>query len=100
LCQVSLLHGDQQALLIVSGEIDLDTVQTLRDALHLASLASASVLVDLDNVTYIGAAGLDALVAADHERRSAGCRLQVHTTNSFILKLLTVTGLGHFTPPA
>ena len=99
-CRVTLLFSDRQALLVVSGDIDLDTVQTLRDALRSATMSSVHVLVDLDNVTFIGASGLDALVAANRGCQSGGCRLQVVTTNPFTLKLLALTGLTHLTLPA
>jgi anti-anti-sigma factor len=99
-CRVTLLYSDSQALLVVSGDIDLDTVQTLRDALCMATSECSHVLVDLDNVTFIGAAGLDALVAAKRACQPTRCRLQVVTTNPFTLKLLTLTGLRHLTPSA
>ena len=92
---VSLICADRQALLIVGGEIDLHTVQTLREGLREATTLCFQVLVDLDNVTFIGAAGLNALVAADNRGKSAESRLQVLTTNPFTLKMMTVTGLRH-----
>jgi anti-anti-sigma factor len=99
-CRVTLLQSDEQAFLIVSGDIDLDTVETLSRALRSATMACVHVLVDLDNVTFIGASGLDALVVANRGCQSTGCRLQVVTTNPFTLKLLALTGLGHLTLPA
>lgn len=99
-CRVSLLYSDSHALLVVSGDIDLETVRTLRDALRMATSACSHVLVDLDNVTFIGAAGLDALVAANRACQPRRCRLKVVTTNPFTLKLLTLTGLRHLTPSA
>jgi anti-anti-sigma factor len=94
-CRVTLLRDDDQALLIVGGEIDIHTVQTLRDALREATILRVRVLVDLDNVTFIGAAGFDALVAANRVCQSAGGRLQVVTTNRFTLRLLSLAELSH-----
>jgi anti-anti-sigma factor len=99
-CRVTSLVSDHQALIIVGGEIDLHTVQRLRDALHEATAVCAHVLVDLDNVTFIGAAGLDALVGANAGCQSSGCRLRVVTTNPFSLRLMSLTGLGHLTMSA
>ena len=96
-CRVTLVHSDEQGFLIVSGEIDIQTVETLRDALSEATSLCAHVLVNLDNVTFIGAAGLGALVGADQASRLAGGRVQVRTTNPFTLRLLTLTGLRHLT---
>ena len=99
-CRVTLLQDDDQASLIVGGEIDIHTVQTLRDALREATILCVRVLVDLNSVTFIGAAGLGALVGADQACRLAGGRVQVRTTNPFTLRLLTLTGLRHLTTPA
>ena len=96
-CRVSFLLSDHQALLVVGGEIDVHTVQPLREALHEATALCAHVLVDLDNVTFIGATGLDALAVANASCQSSGCRLRVVTTNPFSLRLLSLTGLRHLT---
>jgi anti-anti-sigma factor len=84
-------------LLIVGGEIDVHTVRTLRVALREATILCVRVVVDLDSVTFIGAAGLSALVAADQACRLAGGRVRVCTTNQFTRRLLTLTGLSHLT---
>jgi anti-anti-sigma factor len=96
-CRVTLLRSDHESLLIVSGEIDIETVPTLRHALREATMRSVHVHVDLDNVTFIGAAGLNALLVANRGCQSAGCRLQVHTTDEFVHKLLALTGLRFLT---
>ena len=96
-CRVTVLRSDQQVLLIVGGEIDLHTVQPLLDGLNEATTLASHVLVDLDNVTFIGAVGIDALAAASARCHSSGCRLRVVTTNPFPLRLLSLTGLRHLT---
>jgi anti-sigma B factor antagonist len=95
LCHVTLLRCNGQALLVVGGEIDLGTVQTLRNALREATAQSRLVVVELSNVSFIGAAGLDALVGAHQTCQLAGGRLRVRTTNRFISRLLSVAGLTH-----
>jgi anti-anti-sigma factor len=99
-CRVTLLRDDDQALLIVGGEIDIHTVQTLRDALRQATLLRGRILVDLDNVTFIGAAGFDALAATNRVCQSAAGRLQVVTTNRFTLRFLSLVELKHLAAEA
>jgi anti-anti-sigma factor len=94
-CRLTLLRCNGESLLIVGGEIDLATVQTLQDALREATALSRLVVVELSNVTFMAAAGLDALVAAHQACQQAGGRVRVHTTNRLTLRLLTVAGLRH-----
>ena len=52
------------AIITVTGEIDIATVAGLRDRLFTLADTSRSVIIDLDQVSFIDAAGLGALVGA------------------------------------
>jgi anti-sigma B factor antagonist len=75
------VHGfvDQQAVLHVSGEIDLATVPLFRD--HLTRLVDAHprtvVVVDLDGVTALDDTGLGMLLGAAGRARQLGGDLVV-----------------------
>ncbi|MEV8100114.1 STAS domain-containing protein [Kitasatospora sp. NPDC085879] len=64
------------ALVGASGEIDLDTVPSLRRALAAALEAHREVVRDLSEVTFMDCAGMGALVRARNQcrpvRRSPG----------------------------
>ena len=92
---MTLLHCNGHTLLIVGGEIDLDTVHTLRAAIREATTQSRLVIVELSNVTFIGAAGLGALVGAHQTCRRVGIRMRLRTTNRQQLRLLSIAGLTH-----
>jgi anti-sigma B factor antagonist len=59
------------AVVVASGEIDVATAPTLREALLTASRASARVVLDLTGVTFLDSSGLAVLIQAlksgDHE---------------------------------
>jgi anti-sigma B factor antagonist len=82
---------------IVGGEIDCRTAPELRDAL-LAVLdrpdVSGDVLVDLSDVTYLGAAGLRALTVARRAADDAGrvLRLRCGAARA-VNRPLQITGL-------
>jgi anti-sigma B factor antagonist len=81
-------------LAIPSGEADLFTVPDLRRALRRASASGRSrLIVDLDQLTFMDASALSALVEARLRISSTGGTFQVrsHTRNR---RLLLLTGLG------
>ena len=65
------------AVITVTGEVDIATVAGLRDRLFTLADTSRSVIVDLDQVSFIDAAGLGALVGAASRADIHGASLQV-----------------------
>jgi anti-anti-sigma factor len=95
-CSVRTFHQTSHTMVKVSGEIDLYTVDPLLRAMReLNGANEGRVIVDLDDVSFIGATGLDALVAAHNACDRAGGHLEVRTSRPSTLRLLTVTGLTH-----
>ena len=94
-----LLHIDSAVrdnghLLTLTGEIDLDTVDLLRDAVTGALHSEpGDLVIDLNEVSYIDSAGLGVLVGtynrlADHQRS-----LTVRCSRPQVLRLFAITGL-------
>ena len=94
-----LLHIDSAMrdnghLLTVTGEIDLDTADLLRDAVTSALQSEpGDLVIDLNEVSYIDSAGLGVLVGtynrlADHQRS-----LTVRCSRPQVLRLFAITGL-------
>ncbi|MCX4804555.1 STAS domain-containing protein [Streptomyces sp. NBC_01214] len=77
---------------VVSGEIDFDNATFLRRAL-LAALVShrATLLVDLERVTFCDCAGLNALLTARHTALRAGRTLYITAAGRRVERLLTLT---------
>lgn len=81
------------AVITVTGEVDIATVAGLRERLFTLADTSRSVIVDLDQVSFIDAAGLGALVGAAHRADIHGASLQVVCDRPQTRELLRLAGL-------
>ena len=82
----------------VTGEIDVDTAPALREAVRAAIVRTAgeACVVDLTEVTFLGSAGLAALVTAARvaQARHEPLRIVVDS-NRPVIRPIVVTGLDH-----
>jgi anti-sigma B factor antagonist len=95
-CSVRTRRGPSHTTLKVTGEIDIHTVDSLQGALaKLNGSSHGRVVVDIDNVAFLGASALNALVAGHVACQEAGGQLEVRTTRPAALRLFSLTGLTH-----
>jgi anti-anti-sigma factor len=82
-------------VLRVDGEIDLATVDVLRDGLTDALAQNVPlVVVDLEAVGFLGSVGLSALIGAHEKATQSGCRLVVAVSATRpAMRTIHVTGL-------
>jgi anti-sigma B factor antagonist len=73
---IRVRHEPEYALVTLTGEIDFSVVTSLRERLFTLAGAGHPVLVDMDRVTFIDAAGLGVLAGA--ARRAAVHGVSVH----------------------
>lgn len=86
---------DGWTVIAASGEIDVATAAELRDQLtRLIADDHRQLVVDLEGVDFIDSTGLGVLVGAVRRARSADGDLRLVCTNSRLLKVFDVTGLG------
>ncbi|MCX4545448.1 STAS domain-containing protein [Streptomyces sp. NBC_01565] len=92
--------GTGGALVVVVGEIDLDSAAEIRDVLISALSAAPRVTVDLAAVTFCDCAGLNALLRARLEAGAAGAgrRLRIHGMSPQVARLLDLTGTRPYFP--
>jgi anti-sigma B factor antagonist len=81
----------------VAGEIDLLTAPALAERLAaaLADDTPLIVVVDLQQVDFLAAAGLSVLVAAHWHARQQHTTLHIVATTHPVCRVLRVTGLDH-----
>jgi anti-sigma B factor antagonist len=84
---------DGIAVITVTGEVDIATVAGFRDRLFTLADTSRSVIVDLDQVSFIDATGLGALVGAAHRADIHGASLQVVCDRPQTWELFRLAGL-------
>lgn len=79
----------------LDGELDSSTCGRLDAVLAEVLLPSMLVVIDLDDLTFVGSVGLSALIAATEraDRTGAALRLVVAADNRVVGRPLEVTGL-------
>src|SRR5579862_5952037 len=81
--------GPQGAVVVrVSGEIDIATAGSAREALDEVVRLGRDVLVDLGEVTFMGAAGLGALVHARDALEGDGHKLTLCRPSALVGRVL------------
>ena len=81
------------ATLTVHGEIDLDTIGLLSDALAGVT-SSAQVEIDLADVSYMDSGGLRSLLTAKSDIEQRGGRLRVTTASRMVDRLFEIAGVA------
>ena len=96
--QVRLQGG--YTVITVAGEVDIATAPQLGH--HLAALAGSGrpVIADLDQVSFIDAAGLRVLSAAARQAAAAGGSLHVVSGRYQVRRVFALTGLDRQIPLA
>ena len=80
-------------IVAVTGEIDIATVTRLRERLFELAASGRTLVVDLDQVSFIDSAGLAALVGAARRAAAHGASLQVVCARPRIRQLFRLMGL-------
>ncbi|WP_340684101.1 STAS domain-containing protein [Amycolatopsis coloradensis] len=88
-------HGDQ-LVIAVAGEIDVSSVGVLHRALR-QEMPSVTVL-DLSEVTFLGAAGLGAIAGAAERAKSERKRLGLVVKSHVVSRALRIVGMDTFIP--
>ena len=83
-----------EAVLVLTGEIDIATAGNLREAAERTIASPAARLVlDFAGVTFCDSQGLCALIALNRDVKAAGSRLIFINVGEFMGRLLDITGL-------
>lgn len=86
-------RGDA-AVLVVHGELDLSTVEILRDVLHSEESRAKIVVLDLRELDFIDSSGLSLIVSEQQRAREDGFRFAVAVGGApAVQRLFELTGL-------
>ena len=87
------VHG--WTVVAAAGEIDVAAAPMLRERLvDLIGEGAHQVVLDLENVDFIDSTGLGVLVGAVRRARAEDGDLRIVCTNSRLLRIFDITGLG------
>lgn len=85
---------DKQAVIEVGGEVDMVTSPHLRSAvLDQFAAGTELVVLDLDDVTFLGTSGLAVLIEMREAAHAAGVELRLVCTARRVLRPLSIAGL-------
>ncbi len=92
---IEITDAGEYRVLKPTGDLDVYTVGSLRDALgRMIEDGTPRVVVDLDAVPFMDSSGLGALMGGVRRLREAGGDLAISCTREQHLKLFTITGFG------
>ncbi|MDQ3958050.1 MAG: STAS domain-containing protein [Actinomycetota bacterium] len=93
--EIDITRQDDHQVLRPTGDLDVYTVGSLRDAIGaMIEGETPLVVVDLDGVPFMDSSGLGALMGGVRRLREAGGDLAIACTREQHLKLFTITGFG------
>jgi anti-sigma B factor antagonist len=85
--------ADGRTIIFAAGDIDLSTVDILREALARALEHPGSVLVDLGDVGFVDSSGLNAFVWGHQQAQDSGRSLTLRRPSQLLCRLLEITAL-------
>ena len=91
---VEVVHGEDEHVIAVHGEIDLVSGPDLKACIELVIDATeGDILVDLADVDYIDSTGLHILLEAHERMARTGWHLSVQNPSPQVLRLLDICGV-------
>lgn len=87
-----------QAVVMLSGELDVMDAATVAAALSAIAAGGSVVIVDLAGLSFLDASGLAALMLAREHARAAGGKLLLAAPQRQALLVLTAAGLADVLP--
>src|SRR5206468_10856156 len=78
------------------GELDMATVDRLLDAIDPAISHNGDVTLELDRLTFLDSAGVDAFIEAGRRAAAHGRRLVLSSPSRVALKVLEILGADRF----
>lgn len=90
--RVELTRNGSEVRVAVTGELDISTVQTLRDALISQRVPGRQILLDLSGLSFMDSTGLQALLEADAAARADGHLLSITSLSRSARRVLEVSG--------
>ena len=97
---VLVRHEPDYVLVTVAGEVDFASAAGLRERLFTLASAGRPLVVDLDRVSFIDAAGLGVLAGAARQAAAHGASLRVVCARRQIRRLFGLTQRDQAVPVA
>jgi anti-anti-sigma factor len=83
---------------ILEGKLDVENAGAVESGMKEIAFAHKSILVDLQNVSFLGSTGLRALVAPAVSLQSHGGKMVLFAPNEMVARVLKVSGIESMVP--
>lgn len=83
-----------EAVVALSGELDLSGIEALDDAFAGVDPSATAIVIDVGQLTFMDSSGLGAIVRAKQKADAAGQRLEVRGATGAVRRLLDLVALG------
>lgn len=91
---IDVEHNASEKIVSLSGEIDAYTAPKLKETLlPLTKESGATVLVDLENISYMDSTGLGVFISALKSTKEEGTSLKLINLQERVYRLFKITGL-------
>jgi anti-sigma B factor antagonist len=100
LLSVDISAEESATRLDVAGELDVSTVDQLREALEQLGVEGAELRLDLGGVTFMDSSGIRALMEADAAARANGHTLSITRPSRQVRRILEAVGVWDEMPIA
>jgi anti-anti-sigma factor len=97
-CHISTVIGDDEAVVVVAGEVDLQVRDELSSVLMKAQAPSRDLVVDLSAVRFMDSSGLHALLNAYKSQRDLGRAFTIRAPSAAIVHLFKISGVDEVLP--
>lgn len=87
----SIDKNEEYSKLIVSGEIDLNTIEILKPKLEELLKENKDILIDMENVKFIDSTGLGTLVKLYKEQKQREKKVSIINTKKNVRKIFKIT---------
>ncbi len=96
---VQVLRSDSRAVVYVRGELDASTAALFRGSLaELVGAGARHIVVDLRDLSFMGASGLGVLVGVARRLRRGDGKLTVRSPRPGVLRTIEMTGVDRVVP--
>lgn len=97
--EVRLEREDDTYVVALSGELDIDGIGRVSEALHVAEQSDArEVVLDLSDLQFMDSSGIQLVVEADARSRADGNRLRLRRGPEHVHRVFVLTDLADRLP--
>jgi anti-sigma B factor antagonist len=95
---LKVLHGAQETLVSLSGELDLSSAPALREILAgtFQDERTRSIVLDLSHLIYLDSTGLSIFVTAHKRATASGIAFRLRNPNPSVRRLFKITALDQY----